>query len=167
MRIIYTEKGEEYKVDDDLYEALNKVTWWCTSRGHAQGWVDGEFVYMHWLVLEGDGERIYDHIDGDPTNNQLNNLRLVTYTQNAVNTKKQEGTTSLYKGVSWYEKLNKWVMKYYEDKRQIHGGYFECQHDAAEAYNTEMFRMHGEYARLNVINRDEGIEDGQSNSNQD
>jgi len=45
-------------------------------------------------------------------------------------------------------------MKYYENKRQIHGGYFDDEDEAAREYNKQMFRMHGEFARLNVIEAD-------------
>ena len=53
--------------------------------------VDDEYrtVYAHRLVYEAyvgtipDGMEI-DHIDGDPANNHVNNLRLVTHQQNVV-----------------------------------------------------------------------------------
>jgi hypothetical protein len=152
MKIVYATTGEAYKVDDNMFDMINQYSWNRTYMGAAQAYIDSDRIYMHHLVLPRKDNLIVDHIDGDRTNNQRSNLRLATYSQNSANRKKTHGT-SIYKGVSWYEKQDKWVMKWYEGGRQLHGGYFDCEHDAAKAYNREMFRVHGEFAKLNVIER--------------
>lgn len=154
MKTIYTPKGEEIYVDDEDYEYLNQWPWWISSRNHAQGYVDKVQMYMANYFLPPKDGFIVDHKDRNPRNNCKDNLRYATYSQNSANATKQQNTTSKYKGVSWYSKSGKWTMKYYENKRQIHGGYFECEHEAAERYNEEMFRIHGEYANLNIIERE-------------
>lgn len=50
-----------------------------------------------------------DHIDRNPNNNDVSNLRWVTRSQNAMNAGKKSNNTSGISGVSWSEKLNRWV----------------------------------------------------------
>ena len=62
-------------------------------------------VYLHRLLAETflgciEGKSI-DHIDGNPSNNSLDNLRICTNRQNTWNSKPLKGKTSKYKGVSW------------------------------------------------------------------
>jgi hypothetical protein len=48
-----------------------------------------------------------DHIDGDRTNNHIDNLRFSTRQENCWNTKKRNNTSSQYKGVSFSKQKNK------------------------------------------------------------
>jgi len=90
-----------------------------------------------------------DHIDGNPANNRIENLRLTTHTQNLWNQKKQKGTTSTYKGVKKQGK--KWRVTFTHNRKQIHVGYFITEVEAAQAYNVAISELRGEYARLNII----------------
>jgi len=47
-----------------------------------------------------------DHIDGDPSNNNISNLRWCNKKLNALNSKKPINNTSGYKGISFYN--NRW-----------------------------------------------------------
>ena len=48
-----------------------------------------------------DKELVIDHIDGNPWNNDINNLRLVTQKVNCQNRKKRATNSSGYTGVCW------------------------------------------------------------------
>jgi hypothetical protein len=50
-----------------------------------------------------------DHIDGDGENNRLNNLRIVSSTENSRNQKLHKNNTSGYNGVRWRKEKRKWV----------------------------------------------------------
>lgn len=52
---------------------------------------------------------LVDHIDGDITNNKVENLRWVTHQQNALNSKIQRNNTSGYKGVYFHTTNKRWV----------------------------------------------------------
>jgi hypothetical protein len=56
----------------------------------------------------------------------------------------------VYKGVSWYPKLQKWIAQICKDYKKYNLGYFKEEYDAAQAYNFAAFEMFGEFARLNV-----------------
>lgn len=63
-------------------------------------------MYLHREIMglkhAPPSEGLVDHINGDPLDNRRENLRIVTYAQNAHNRKDREGGTSRYRGVSWW-----------------------------------------------------------------
>ena len=52
---------------------------------------------------------LIDHIDGDRSNNDIGNLRLVTHTENSTNRKQTSSCKTGITGVSFYENKNIWV----------------------------------------------------------
>lgn len=58
-------------------------------------------------------------------------------------------TTSRYKGVSWFEARGAWHAKIRCLDATTHLGYFDCEEDAAEAYDEAARRLFGAHARLN------------------
>lgn len=65
------------------------------------------------LILHGkkvpDGRRVVvDHIDQNPSNNKLTNLRVVSKSGNALNSKVEQRNTSGHKGVSFVKRDGKW-----------------------------------------------------------
>lgn len=61
----------------------------CADRyGYAHGQLFDRRVYAHrviWALLKGEWPKLIDHIDGDLTNNRIENLRNVTQTTNMRN----------------------------------------------------------------------------------
>ena len=115
-------------------------------------------LYCHrvaWLLYynEWPSQHI-DHIDGDGCNNKITNLRLVTVTQNTQNTSKRGFCSSVYKGVSWSNSVNKWHSYITHNKKRKHLGYFITQLDAAIAYDKAAKELFGEYAKLNFTEKE-------------
>jgi hypothetical protein len=92
-----------------------------------------------------------DHIDQNKLNNNINNLRLVTRQQNNANTRSARNSTSKYKGVSFNKQSQKWVAQITKNYKQMYIGLFDCESDAAKAYNKQAIALYGEYALLNDI----------------
>lgn len=92
-----------------------------------------------------------DHIDNDHTNNSPLNLRACTRDQNARNVGPNRNTQSPYRGVSPSPHCTGWVAQIAVDKRSQVLGTFAQERDAAAAYNEAAIRLHGEFARLNVL----------------
>ena len=91
-----------------------------------------------------------DHIDRNPFNNKLDNLRFVTRAQNRMNTEKQQGRrqdSSQFKGVS--RNKNRWRARICKDKDVVWLGNFEKEEDAARAYDKAACKLFGEFAYLN------------------
>jgi hypothetical protein len=76
---------------------------------------------------------VIDHIDNDKQNNKLENLQLISQRQNS--SKNSIGKTSIYTGVSFRPKINKYVARCRHNKKQIYLGGFETELEASEAYN--------------------------------
>ena len=94
---------------------------------------------------------VIDHIDGNSLNNQKNNLRICTQSQNCSNQKIGKSNTSGYKGVSYNKGQGKYNSRIRFNKKLIHLGYFVNLKDAARAYNEAAVKYHGEFANLNKI----------------
>lgn len=116
-------------------------------------------IIMHRYILGVSDYSIkVDHIDHCGLNNQKQNLRKATSSQNSKNRKKSlnvRNNTSKYKGV--HSVLSKNGNKKYrasirvENRKLIHLGYFSQEIDAAKAYNSAAIKHFGEFCFLNDV----------------
>ena len=100
--------------------------------------------------------KFLDHIDGNPLNNSIDNLREATLSQNQHNRKKSKFysgklTTSKYKGVYWHKPNKKWYAQIQINEEQKHLGYFITEIEAAHAYDHAAIEAFGKFARLNEV----------------
>ena len=102
--------------------------------GYQQIYVDGKIYYAHrliWLHVHGafPPEQI-DHINGDRTDNRIENLRAVNNQENHRNERKSKNNTSGATGVFWAAKISKWRGQIRIGKKNIHLGVFDNWFDA-------------------------------------
>jgi hypothetical protein len=140
--------------DDSALDELSKHSWHLSAKGYAATNVPGPLtrqrtVLMHRLVIAATEEQEVDHIDGNPLNNRLSNLRVVTHQQNLFNQKKKTGTVSKYKGVTWCKRSSKWLAQVMKNKRNNFLGYFVDEMEAARAYDSAARELFGQFARTN------------------
>ena len=108
---------------------------------------------MHREILKCPKGLFIDHINRNGLDNRKNNLRVCSKSQNMMNTLIPKNNTSGYKGVSWSKRDKKW-MAYIKIKNKFNNlGYFNIKEQAALAYNDAAKKYHGEFARLNKIER--------------
>ena len=100
------------------------------------------------LMHHGRLPKYIDHIDRNPSNNCIENLRECNMSQNGLNVSRVRGV-SRYKGVSWDKTRGKWVAKIRKDYKRVFLGRYENEVDAANAYNVAAKTMFGEFAELN------------------
>lgn len=101
-----------------------------------------------WAFSHGyfpDGE--IDHIDGNPSNNKISNLRVVDRSKNQMNQGLQKNNKSGIKGVHFCNGKGKWVAKINCDKNRLHLGCFDSIEEAAEKRFEAEKVFHGQYAR--------------------
>lgn len=103
---------------------------------------------LAWLYVLGEwpsGE--IDHINGDPLDNRLANLRLATRSQNLANTKLLPSNTSGFKGVSFSKKLHRWRASICINQQRKHLGFFNSPEAAHAAYVSAAEQCFGVFAR--------------------
>lgn len=89
-------------------------------------------------------ERI-DHINGDKTNNNINNLRFATASENSQNQKIRKNNTSTVKGVYFHKKSNKYMAYICQNKKVKYIGIYEKLEDAKKARQTKAQELYQEY----------------------
>jgi hypothetical protein len=88
-----------------------------------------------------------DHIDGNPANNSFSNLRLATDSQNKANCKVRKHSKVGLKGVSIYNKSNKFRVAISIRGKRKELGIFDCPAAASFAYQIAADIHFGEFAR--------------------
>lgn len=99
------------------------------------------------LMHHGYMPKFVDHIDGNPKNNQIENLRETTIRNNCLNQKLRKNNTSGVKGVTFAKERNKWLVQVPISKNKKNLGYYQdlelAELVAMEARN----KYHGAFAR--------------------
>lgn len=149
---------------EDDYDFLAGMTW-RLRLGYARTSlrINKRRVYpvMHRMVYERmTGQRLpstvqVDHINGNRLDNRRENLRPADNRQNQQNTRpnhtwKGRPVRSLYKGVFWHHKGQKWEAKIGLNGHSKYLGLFATEEEAAAAYDRAAREHFGEYARLNL-----------------
>jgi len=92
---------------------------------------------------------IIDHIDGNPLNNRIQNLRICEQKDNCKNSVKSARNTSGYKGVNLHKHPNQWRARIRHDGKYIHIGIFDTPEEAHRAYMQEDIKLRQEYSVFN------------------
>lgn len=142
-------------VDDSDFESLNQFKWYAHRDSRApnnfyaqrnvwlpngkQGTIKMDAVLM--------GAKDVDHADGNGLNNQRDNLRCASRSQQAANRKLRTDNTSGFRGVRWAK--GRWRAVIGFETKIFHLGYFSDPVAAAHAYDRAAKKYFGEFARLN------------------
>ena len=79
---------------------------------------------------------VVNHIDFKKTNNNVNNLEVVTTRENS--NKKHLKSSSKYTGVYWSKSTNKWRAEIFIDRKKKYLGLFKDELKASEAYQLAL-----------------------------
>lgn len=103
-----------------------------------------------WLYYYGTWPQHHiDHINGTKDDNRIENLREATSQQNNFNKGSRKNSSSIYKGVHWVDKKNKWRVRCDINGVKLSGGFFTKEVEAAKKYDLLIKEHHGNFARLN------------------
>lgn len=104
--------------------------------GYKHGRLFDKKCYAHRVILAlklGHWPEEVDHIDGDVTNNSLQNLRATTHKSNQRNTKRPSHNKSGVVGVHWNAARNIWTAGIHVDGKSIYIGEFNSIERATQA----------------------------------
>jgi hypothetical protein len=115
--------------------------------------IDGKMYPLHRVVYKmfnGDFDGFIDHIDGNPSNNKIENLRVATPAQNQSNAKLRKDNTSGCKGVSFDKSKNKWKVRLQVNNKPILLGNFEDFEFAELVMLEARQKFHKEFANHGI-----------------
>ena len=118
-------------------------------------WFKGKKYYCHRVILYImdllDNEKIVDHIDGNPFNNELSNLKMTSFTVNNKNRKMLKNNTTGITGIIYSE-----FIKDNKKYKYFVGCYHKNGKEIRKCFNID--KLGEKYAmELAVIFRDKGL----------
>lgn len=148
------------------YDPNDGLFWWKQPRhgrqiskpvgvmddlGYKRIMIDGKQYLAHrlaWLHVNGYWpENIIDHIDGNPRNNSIGNLRQCNYSQSNCNTKTRRDNLSGVKGVRWHKKAKKYNVRVCINGVRRSMGLFSDLEFAELVSSEARDKYHKEFAR--------------------
>ena len=159
FRRIPLTKGKFAIVDPEDYEHLNIYKWHASK--NASTYYAKRNLYpkkksmpgsvsMHRQIMNAPAGLFIDHINYNGLDNRKANLRFASRTQNNRHTRRTLNPgKSKFKGVSWYNREKRWVVRITANGRTRYVGYFKDEIEAAKAYDHATKKYHREFAALN------------------
>jgi hypothetical protein len=114
--------------------------------GYMQIKIQGKTYQAHrlaWLYIHGVfPDKGLDHIDRNPLNNSIGNLRKANQAENGQNRNKQKNNTSGFVGVSYYKQSQKWRAQIAVKGKDTRLGLFDTPEEAHAAYVAAKAKYH-------------------------
>lgn len=140
----------EYR-DGVLYKKDGTKAGWKDNCGYIRVSLGrGKKLLAHrviFLIAHGWLPEVIDHIDGDITNNRIDNLRACTQQENLLNAKKRVDNTSGTKGMAFCKTTNRWRVRFRVFGRSMDFGRYEDKELAELVAVVAREKYHGEFAR--------------------
>lgn len=136
-----------YRVDRRNGSKAGDVAGWTAQRGIRVIEVDQKNYKAHrlaWLHVNGSWPQgDIDHINGDPADNRLVNLRDVPHLLNLQNRRKpRSGSKAGILGAQWDAARGKWKSSIRAQGKVTHLGRFDTAEEAQQAYLHAKRRLH-------------------------
>jgi len=118
--------------------------------GYVCVWLNRKLVRLHRLIAisfipNQTGKRLVDHIDGNPLNNCVENLRWATDSENNRNSGDYRKVSMLPRGVHLVNGRFRARITY--ERKNYHLGMYDTPEEASEVYETTAEELYGEYYR--------------------
>lgn len=123
-----------------------------TKKGYTQVRFSGKHYFVHNLIYmyhHGTIPNFVDHIDGNRSNNNIENLRPCTHQQNCLNRCVRKDSKTGVKGVK-KTKNGKYMVRVTnpENKQRMYLGVYDSLDEAYSVSKTYINKFHGEFANL-------------------
>lgn len=164
MKEINLTRGKVAIVSDEDYVWISQYKWhsrvkrnkrvpdkWYACRHSSQLELP---IFMHKEIMMRLGwprSQRFDHTDANGLNNQRDNLRPCSNSENIAAAVKKSGYSSKFKGVHFVKRLRKWLAAIRKDGKYFYLGIFEDENLAAMAYNAAAAELFKEFAYTNEV----------------
>jgi len=119
---------------------------WVNRNGYCRTRIGNQTYSLHrmaWAYVYGrwPADQI-DHINGDRSDNRIENLREANAYENGQNLKKKKHNKSGFIGVTWHKKQKMWCAQIMYMRHQNHLGFFDSPEAASKAYLEAKSKLH-------------------------
>lgn len=138
-----------WKVDKSPQVKVGDIAGYLSQIGYIYIGIDGKLYRAHRLIYlyhNGYLPLSIDHIDGNKTNNKIENLRSATTSQNQMNSKINTRNTSGIKGVVWHKRDKKWIVRVRVKSKTYCIGYFDDKELAKASAIEATNKIHKEFS---------------------
>lgn len=122
----------------------------CQGQTYKQVYIFNKRYFLHRVIFMLHHGYIFDqvdHIDGNPSNNKIENLRSVTNSQNQLNRKISAKNKTGYKGVCIHTQTGRYHVRLKFNGVEKSFGLYEDLELAGLVAQMAREKYHGEYAR--------------------
>ena len=127
---------------------------------HPTGYVKLSFTYeckvrsihahrLAYYMTYGNLPRVIDHINGNGSDNRIENLREVTQSENRMNARVRSDNASKVTGVYYRKDCDKWRAEITKDGNRSHLGFFKTKEEAVRARKDAEKELFGEFSADN------------------
>ena len=146
-------KVAEISVEDSVYPKLLQASLCRSKDGYINISIDGNpYPLGRYLKNCTDPDLKVDHRDGNIYNYLEKNLKITTALGNAQNKASLKNSSSIYVGVNFHEKSNKWRSQINIDKKSERLGLFSSEKEACIVRDLRAFEVNmlGNNFRINL-----------------
>ena len=147
--------GVDFKYEDNnLYRYSTYYKKWCccndvkpNNKGYINIGINKKLYKLHrlvykyhneeWDITDTSKNNQIDHININPLDNRIENLRVTTHSKNQRNKNKKKNCSSKYIGVSWHKQNSKWEARIQINGKSKYLGSFDNEEQAYLAYKKK------------------------------
>jgi hypothetical protein len=149
--LVYSMKSEGYIRPDVSNKGYERVKLYKKGNGRrGKRYLLHRLIYTCYNPDEDISEYLIDHIDGNPSNNDISNLRKATLQQNMWNSKVKCNSKTGLKNISYDKRcpINPWRVRIFGDrKKTIYDKQFPTKEAAIQARDVIYALHQGEFAK--------------------
>jgi hypothetical protein len=157
---LFEAKGFKYNLETGVITGIRGKVITGKSQGyiHLAITLGGKHIKLYghhfawWMSYREvpDEDLVIDHIDRDPSNNRITNLRVTTQQENTINMDRVENCLGYY----YSKPSGKWRARIWVDDKLKHLGLFPTEEEARQAYISALaFYYPDRYIILKNINK--------------
>lgn len=140
--------GEEFisKIDKEDYYEVRKYAWKISTSGYVTR--STEPRNLHRLIFPVHKNQIIDHINRNRLDNTKKNLRIITKSQNGINSDRKKISSTGFRGVYWDKRSKKYISSISVQHKPMHQEYFTDLKQAVR--HRKMLETIYEYDKIKI-----------------